>query len=95
MFPEEVEAVVGPPGGGGGGRRPTRRGHGRIGVAVVVARDPATAPSLQDLRDHAATRLARHKLPEDVVVVPRLPLTTVAKLDRAALAGIVADRSPT
>ena len=97
VFPEEVEAALSDHPAVAAVAVAPRPDEvmGEIGVAVVVARDPATAPSLQDLRDHAATRLARHKLPEDVVVVPRLPLTTVAKLDRAALAGIVADRSPT
>lgn len=62
---------------------------GEVGVAVVVARDAATPPTLEELRTHAADRLARHKLPEDLVVVDQLPLTTVAKLDRGALAALV------
>jgi acyl-CoA synthetase (AMP-forming)/AMP-acid ligase II len=62
---------------------------GEIGVAVVVPRDPSAPPTLGSLRAHAEGRLARHKLPEDVVVVERLPLTTVSKVDRAALAALV------
>jgi acyl-CoA synthetase (AMP-forming)/AMP-acid ligase II len=62
---------------------------GEVGVAVVVARDPSAPPSLEGLRSHAEGRLARHKLPEAVVVVDRLPLTTVSKLDRGALAALV------
>ncbi|UDY37846.1 class I adenylate-forming enzyme family protein [Dermatobacter hominis] len=64
---------------------------GEVGVAVVVARDPEAPPSLEGLRAHGEARLARHKLPEDVVVVDRLPLTTVSKLDRGALATLVRD----
>jgi acyl-CoA synthetase (AMP-forming)/AMP-acid ligase II len=63
---------------------------GEVGVAVVVAADAASPPTLEDLRDHAAGALAKHKLPEDVRVVDALPLTAMDKIDRAALAAIVA-----
>lgn len=63
---------------------------GEVGVAVVVPADPGLEPTLEELREHAAGRLARHKLPEDVVVTDRLPLTGAQKLDRAALARLVA-----
>ncbi|HYF47715.1 MAG TPA: AMP-binding protein [Acidimicrobiales bacterium] len=59
---------------------------GEIGVAVVVARDPAAPPTLEDLRAHAEGRLSHHKLPEAVRVVDALPLTPMQKLDRRALA---------
>jgi len=62
---------------------------GDIGVAVVVPRDHDRPPTLAELRDHAADRIARHKLPEDLVVVDRIPLTTVSKVDRAAVAELV------
>jgi acyl-CoA synthetase (AMP-forming)/AMP-acid ligase II len=56
---------------------------GERGVAVVV---PAgAAPTIEHLRDFAADRLAGYKLPDAVVVVDELPLTTMDKLDRAAL----------
>lgn len=61
---------------------------GEIGVAVVVAA-PGRAPSLDDLREFAADRLARWKLPEALVVVDDLPLTASQKLDRSALARLV------
>lgn len=57
---------------------------GEVGVAVVVPR-PA-APTLEDLRAFAATALARHELPEGLLLVDALPLTAGDKLDRAALA---------
>lgn len=69
---------------------------GEIGVAVVVPRDPARPPTLDELRTFAAGRLARHELPERLVVVDRLPLTPMDKVDRAALArqvGADPDRS--
>jgi acyl-CoA synthetase (AMP-forming)/AMP-acid ligase II len=59
---------------------------GEVGVAVVVTRDGAIAPTLDELRAHASGRLAAWKLPEDVLVVDELPLTPMQKLDRAALA---------
>ncbi len=59
---------------------------GETGVAVVVLRDGAPAPSLDDLRVFGGQRLAHHKLPEAVRVVDALPLTAMQKLDRRALA---------
>jgi acyl-CoA synthetase (AMP-forming)/AMP-acid ligase II len=59
---------------------------GEIGVAVVVPRDPADPPALGELRDHGARQLGRHKLPELLVVVDRIPLTGAQKIDRAATA---------
>jgi acyl-CoA synthetase (AMP-forming)/AMP-acid ligase II len=66
---------------------------GEVGVAVVVA--DGDAPSLDDLRTFAADRLARHKLPEDLVVVDTLPLTAGEKLDRRALAASLAEGATT
>jgi acyl-CoA synthetase (AMP-forming)/AMP-acid ligase II len=59
---------------------------GEIGVAVVVPRDAAAPPSLDDLRAFAADHLAAHKLPEALRLVAALPLTAMQKLDRRALA---------
>ncbi len=59
---------------------------GEVGVAFVVARDGAVAPTLDELRSHAENRLAPWKLPEVVLVVEELPLTAMQKLDRTALA---------
>lgn len=97
VFPEEVEAVladdpavaavaVGP--------RPDEV-MGEIGVAVVVPVDGRHPPTIDELRSRARDRLARHKLPEAIVVVDRLPLTTVSKLDRSAIAELVRDPAPT
>ncbi len=65
---------------------------GEVGVAVVVPRDAAAPPTLDELRDHGRERIARHKLPEGIVVVDQLPLSTAAKLDRTALAAMVEHR---
>ena len=58
---------------------------GETGVAVVVPRDPAGPPSLDELRAHAAGRIASYKLPEAIVVVDELPLTAMGKIDRRGL----------
>ena len=59
---------------------------GEIGVAVVVPRDPAAPPTLDDLRSFATGRLATWKLPEAIRYVETLPLTSMSKLDRRTLA---------
>ena len=58
---------------------------GEVGVAVVVPVDAASPPTLDELRDHGAASLAPYKLPEDLRLVDRLPLTAMHKVDRAAL----------
>ena len=62
---------------------------GELGVAVVVPLDAHAPPTLDDLRDHAERRLAKYKLPDDVIVVDDLPLTAMQKLDRRALAELL------
>jgi acyl-CoA synthetase (AMP-forming)/AMP-acid ligase II len=63
---------------------------GEIGVAVVVPRDPAAPPTLEDLRAHGTGQLATWKLPERIRIVDSLPLTAMSKLDRRTLASIEA-----
>jgi len=58
---------------------------GEIGVAVVVPRDPARVPTLDELRTFAGTDVAAYKLPEALVVRAELPLTAMEKIDRRAL----------
>jgi acyl-CoA synthetase (AMP-forming)/AMP-acid ligase II len=63
---------------------------GEIGVAAVVPRDPASPPSLADLREFAAPHVAAYKLPEAMHVVDALPLTVGEKIDRRALVDEIA-----
>ena len=65
---------------------------GEVGVACVVLRDGAPAPTLDDLRAFAGGQVASYKLPDDLLVVDALPLTSMEKLDRRALAARVAAR---
>jgi acyl-CoA synthetase (AMP-forming)/AMP-acid ligase II len=63
---------------------------GEVGVAVVVPREGGTTPELAQLREFASDRLARYKLPDDMVVLTALPLTAGEKVDRRALERLVA-----
>jgi O-succinylbenzoic acid--CoA ligase len=69
---------------GVGGRQDQEWGQ-RV-VAFVVPADPAEPPSLDELRAFAAARIARHKVPRELVLVEELPRTFSGKLRRAALA---------
>ena len=51
---------------------------------VVVPRPDGTTPDLARLRGFASGRLARHKLPEDVVVLNALPFTAGEKVGTPA-----------
>ena len=62
---------------------------GEIGVAVVVPADATAPPTLGELRAFASPRLAAYKLPEAMRIVDALPITSMDKLDRAALKRIV------
>lgn len=55
-------------------------------VVWVVPTDAADPPTLEGLRDFAATTIARHKLPRELVLVPELPKTFAGKVRRIALA---------
>ena len=92
VFPSEVAAVVGGHPGVAEVVVVPRADDvlGEIGVAVVVAADPASPPSLEDIRTYAAADLARYKLPEALVLVNELPLTAMQKVDPRALARLVA-----
>ncbi|MFN2589871.1 MAG: class I adenylate-forming enzyme family protein [Actinomycetota bacterium] len=92
VYPLEVESVL----AGHPGVRAVAvvgradRVMGEVGVAVVVPVDPAAPPSLEELRRFGSSRLARHKLPEDLRVVDEIPLNSIHKVDRRRLAADVA-----
>jgi acyl-CoA synthetase (AMP-forming)/AMP-acid ligase II len=66
---------------------------GEIGVACVVAADPAAPPTIADLRGWVRERLADYKAPDELLVVDALPLTAVGKVDKLALKATLATRS--
>ena len=65
---------------------------GEIGVAVVAPAADQPAPTLDELRAFLAGRVAAYKTPEDLRIVPELPLTPMQKVDRRSLAADEASR---
>jgi acyl-CoA synthetase (AMP-forming)/AMP-acid ligase II len=64
---------------------------GSIGVAVVVPRDAADPPLLDELRIFGAEHIAKFKLPEALRVIDALPMTAMLKIDKRALTRAEAD----
>jgi acyl-CoA synthetase (AMP-forming)/AMP-acid ligase II len=62
-----------------------------LGEAICACVVPAGThvPSLAELRSHFSRRLAPHKLPDELCVVPSLPRSKLGKLDRVALTALV------
>ena len=58
---------------------------GERGKAFVVANDPADPPSVEELKAFVAARIADYKVPDVVEIRPELPLTSMFKVDKAAL----------
>jgi long-chain acyl-CoA synthetase len=96
VFPREVEEVicthpkvdmVGVVG------VPDARTAGERLVAFVMPRAGETLDGAE-ISAYCVSRLVNYKCPADVRVVERLPMTSVGKLDRAALRQAFADRIP-
>jgi amino acid adenylation domain-containing protein len=66
----------------------TRLGTNQMGAAFV-ADDPGVAPA--DLRVFLGSRLPAYMLPDEVVVLPELPLSSNGKVDRKALGALITD----
>jgi acyl-CoA synthetase (AMP-forming)/AMP-acid ligase II len=58
---------------------------GEAGWAFVTLRDPASAPTLAELRDFVGAELASFKRPDGLTVVPEMPLTPMFKIDKKVL----------
>ncbi len=63
---------------------------GEIGVAFVEPTDPASPPALAELRAWVRGRLADYKAPDRLEGVEALPLTSMLKVDTAALRTLAA-----
>ncbi|GAC1518102.1 MAG: FadD3 family acyl-CoA ligase [Acidimicrobiales bacterium] len=88
VYPAEVEAAIGEHPGVArvavvGMPDPVL---GSIGVAVVVPAVPTSPPSESALRAWCLERLANYKAPDRVVIVEDLPVTSMLKVDKRALA---------
>jgi len=58
--------------------------------ACVVVAGP-TAPSLGEVRSYLGESLARHKLPDELCIVDRIPRTNIGKVERAALSRMITE----
>jgi len=92
VYPGEVEAVLGEVPGVTqvavvGGPDPVL---GEIGVAFVVLA-PGASVDLDTVVSACRSRLADYKAPDRLCVVEELPVTTMAKIDKRALAGAAAE----
>ncbi len=56
--------------------------------ACVVVAGPV-APSLAEVRAHLGESLARHKLPDELCLLDRIPRTSIGKVERAALTAMI------
>jgi acyl-CoA synthetase (AMP-forming)/AMP-acid ligase II len=65
---------------------------GEIGWAFVVARDPASPPTLAELRAFVGAELASFKRPDRLTVLPELPVTAMFKVDKRALRALPVGR---
>jgi acyl-CoA synthetase (AMP-forming)/AMP-acid ligase II len=95
VYPAEVEAVLGELPGVAqvavvGTPDPVL---GEIGAAFVVAASDVVVPVLDDLRSACRQRLADYKAPDRLYVVDALPVTTMAKIDKRALAARAAEQA--
>lgn len=62
---------------------------GEIGVAFVVPSPDVPAPTLDELKAWCKQRLADYKRPDRLVLVTAIPLTSMMKVDKAALARLL------
>jgi acyl-CoA synthetase (AMP-forming)/AMP-acid ligase II len=88
VHPDEVEAVLATHPGvaeAAVAGRPDPEWGQRV-AAYVVPRDPASPPTLAELRAFTRRRLAAAKAPRELVLVPALPRSPSGKLLRRLLA---------
>ncbi|WP_433622236.1 AMP-binding protein [Nocardia sp. CA-120079] len=62
-------------------------------VVAVISCDEGAEPSLDEVRDHAAAKLARYKIPRHVKLVKAVPRNASGKLDKIAVRRLLAEGS--
>ena len=64
--------------------------YGEIVAAYVSLREDATPrPTVEELRQFAAERIAAYMVPERITILPELPLNSTGKVDRKRLHALV------
>jgi long-chain acyl-CoA synthetase len=58
---------------------------GQTVIAYVSFKENLTSPTVGDLKAFAKERLAAYQVPEEIVILPELPLNPVGKVDRQKL----------
>ncbi len=66
---------------------------GERGAALVVPTDPTAPPTLAELQEWCRARIADYKAPDQLVVLDALPLNATNKVDKTALAAVLASVS--
>jgi fatty-acyl-CoA synthase len=66
---------------------------GETVVAVVSVAEEAVV-TLEAVREHAASKIARYKLPQQLRIVAQLPRNATGKLDKHALRALISAASP-
>jgi acyl-CoA synthetase (AMP-forming)/AMP-acid ligase II len=64
-----------------------------LGEAICACVVPigSVGPTLAEVREFLATTLSRHKLPDELCLLERLPRSSIGKLDRTALQSLIAE----
>lgn len=63
---------------------------GEIGIAFIVPQDPDAPPSLEEVREWCKSRIADYKAPDEIRIIDAIPVTPLMKVDKRALAKLVA-----
>jgi acyl-CoA synthetase (AMP-forming)/AMP-acid ligase II len=58
-------------------------------ICACIVASGSPAPSLEEVRSFLGSSLARHKLPDELCVLDRIPRTNIGKVERAALVRMI------
>ncbi len=66
--------------------------HATLGEDIACALAVDADISAQEIREHLTDRIARHKIPGQILFLPKLPRNPVGKTDRQALATLITSK---